>query len=72
MGLEDEIFNQLVRLDILDYEEAKDPHSCTCCGEITNPTYKLRFEEEGDKDLHNEAPYIYICSECYQQAKEGY
>lgn len=68
MGIEDKIFNQLVQLDIFNYEEADTPHECRCCGAETNPTYKLKFDEEGDKDLDNEAPYLYICSECYKDA----
>lgn len=70
MSIEDAIFNQLVQLDILDYEEAQHPHECRCCGLTTVPTYKLRFEEEGDNDLSTEAPYLFICEECYNESKE--
>ena len=70
MGIEDEIFNQLVKLDILAYEEADSQHECRCCGAVTNPTYRLKFDEEGDKDLDCEAPYLYICSQCYKDALE--
>ena len=68
MGIEDEIFNQLVKLDILAYEEADSPHECRCCGAKTSPTYKLKFDEDGDKDIDNEQPYLYICAECYKDA----
>ena len=58
MTIEDKIFNQLVKLDVLEYEESKYPHECKCCGDTTDPTYKLKFEEEGDSDLSHEAPYL--------------
>ena len=66
MTIEDEIFNQLVKYDILKYVEADMPHECTMCGEVTSPTYKLDDEEH--EGLDNEAPYLYICSMCYAQA----
>lgn len=68
MTMEDEIFNQLVRLDVLDYEESCYPHECTCCGETTEPTYKLK-EYDGISDS---LPYIFICNDCYKQAREGF
>ena len=70
--IEDKIFNQLVQLDILDYEEAKYPHECTLCGDTSILTYKRRFIDEDDKDLCDETPYLYICDDCYLEAKEGY
>lgn len=70
MTIEDEIFNQLVQLDILQYEVAEVQHECRCCSSVTNPTYKLKFDEEGDRDLDHEAPYLYICEECYKEALE--
>lgn len=71
MGIEDEIFNQLVRLDILAYEVASSTHECRCCGAVTTPTYKLKFDEDGDKDIDNEQPYLYICDNCYKQANHN-
>ena len=70
MAINDELFNQLVRLDIFAYEEAESTHECRCCGSITDPTYKLIFDENGDKDIDEEQPYLYICRDCYNTAKE--
>lgn len=70
--IEDEIFNQLVKLDVLDYEEAKYPHECSICGETSEKTYRHRFIDEGDKDLCDSTPYLFICEDCYLDAREGY
>ena len=68
MTSKDELFNQLVKKNIFEYELADSPHQCRCCGNTTDPTFKLIFDEEGDKDISNEQPYLYICGECYRDA----
>lgn len=68
MGIKDINFNQLVREGVLAYEKSSSLHYCRCCGNVTNPTYKLVFEEDKDKDISDEQPYLFICEDCYHDA----
>ena len=68
MGIEDEIFNQLVRLDILNYipTDGIVSHECTCCG--ATASYKL--SDEASDAMDSDRPYLYICEQCYKDALE--
>ena len=66
MTIEDEIFNQLVQLDILAYEpvEGGMTHKCTCCGNIAS----YRLSDEASDAMDADRPYLYICEDCYKEA----
>jgi len=69
MTSKDEIFNRLVELDIFDYELAELTHECRLCGSITDPTYRLIFDEDEEVDIDEEIPFLYICEGCHDVAR---
>ena len=66
MSIEDKIFNQLVRLDILNYVpiEVGKCHVCTCCGRMAS----WKLSDEASDAMDAERPYLYICGQCHDEA----